>query len=390
MTKTEIEQRLAPPAEMEPAHTLFGPARPCLLGPRPFAMSAYRYMRLSTRPGVGLIRSLLEDWFQRISPEARTELRRRFRSEDDRQHIGAFFELYCNELLRVQGYNTVKQLASPDFVATKNNVEIMMEATATCESDSLWGNLELWNLMLDELGRICSPDFHLGLDSSSGYPPSPEAVLDVKAYTEAQLRGLDYDTEARNEVAGEPYPCWTFTHPTGWNLKLSAYPKVPESRGEAGRSLVIWHMPTGLVDTGRSLARALCSKALAFGDANSPTIIAVNQTSDFSFVDDIDVVDVLFGADWGAPVSPSKRDGFFLKATPGHISAVLLVKDLKPWSIARRPPVLWLNPFAISPLDISCWRIAYNAPADGTALNEHPGEPAHVLFGLTPKWPEED
>src|SRR5436309_13915525 len=48
----------------------------------------------------GNVRELLEEWFESWPDSRKPQLRGRFRSNDDRQMLGAFWELYLHEALR--------------------------------------------------------------------------------------------------------------------------------------------------------------------------------------------------------------------------------------------------------------------------------------------------
>lgn len=59
-------------------------------GPKSFSESSYRFLARSTRPSLVAVRQALEEWYARLPGEERTDLRERFRSKSDTQHLSAF------------------------------------------------------------------------------------------------------------------------------------------------------------------------------------------------------------------------------------------------------------------------------------------------------------
>jgi len=74
------------------------------MGPADFAESDFHWLNRSARPEANHIRDLLERWFHDFISSAKSDLRSRMRSADDRQYMSAFYELYFHALGRYQGY----------------------------------------------------------------------------------------------------------------------------------------------------------------------------------------------------------------------------------------------------------------------------------------------
>lgn len=92
------------------------------------------------------VRDLVEDWFARLSPDARADVRGRLQSRDDRQSRGAFFELYLHECLLRMGYAVTCHpeldgtSRRPDFLAEKDGRSFYIEARSASSSDVAVGN----------------------------------------------------------------------------------------------------------------------------------------------------------------------------------------------------------------------------------------------------------
>src|SRR5260370_26729319 len=109
--------------------------------PKRYAESTFDYYNRSARRDVARVKALLEDWLSRFPLDGQHDLRQRFRSDSDRQHYGAFFELYLHELLTRLGYSVevhpnIEEATHPDFLVSRNGVRsFYVEAVIGAESD---------------------------------------------------------------------------------------------------------------------------------------------------------------------------------------------------------------------------------------------------------------
>jgi hypothetical protein len=92
--------------------------------PAGFADTHFPYLNQSSRMEAERIRSFLEEAFDRYPERGKTDLRNRFRKNDDVPHYGALFELVVHELLRRAACSvevhpsTGKKSTRPDFLVT--------------------------------------------------------------------------------------------------------------------------------------------------------------------------------------------------------------------------------------------------------------------------------
>src|SRR6266436_6016709 len=93
------------------------------------------YYNQSARPSVVIFREMIEGWFNRFRDEDKKDLRKRFRSPNDHNHLSAFFEIYLHELLSRLGFEVEadplpERTTHPDFVAsTRGSNLFYLEAT---------------------------------------------------------------------------------------------------------------------------------------------------------------------------------------------------------------------------------------------------------------------
>jgi len=337
--------------------------------PGSYSEPDFEYINRSGRFAAGAIRVLLEDWFSRYPKQSKDELRSRFRSRDNVQHLSAFFELYVHELLLVQGYEVEvhPELGAtsrrPDFLARSNRQEVYVEAVVATNSSSQEASAEArLNQAYDALNKVTSPDFFVGIEVY-GVPSTPVPQNELRKSVERFLQGLDPDSVNRTLRAGglRTAPRKQFLH-EGCTIEFFPIPKSPESRGKPGlRPLgMLGPGEAEFVDDTRALKNAIAAKAKRYGRLGKPFMVAVNAMS--QHLDSIDIADALFGQESDLVFRDINRAGL-AKATRKmkgiwitekgpintRITAALVAWSLVPWSVHVRKPIVYYNPWAKYP-----------------------------------------
>lgn len=369
--------------------------------PARYSEPSFVALNRSARPSMGKARELIETWYTAIPERIRAELRSRFRSTDQRQHLGAVFELFCHALLCGQQFTVDSPIVqggktAPDFVGTSSFGRFFLEATLVAKSDEEAKAQSRLDQLHDELNKIRSPNFFLNVNVSA--PPSIVfATGRLRAFLENQLEQLDPDRVfAESGGSIDRLPSWTWQE-QGCHLEFRAIPKKPEARGRPGARPI--GMVTGnaeFVDCRKPVLKALKSKATKYGGFDCPYIIALNCLD--LFIDDEDIFDALFGRGFvecdrsGAVVGSGRTpDGFWFGPTGRlntRVSAVLIARWILPWHLVRTTPVLWHNPFASHPFPHHAWQGPQLIPNLETREMAHrPGMMTHEILGLEHDWP---
>jgi len=154
-------------------------------GPVLYSESGFRYLNRSARPEAERIRNLLEQWFDHFPPEDQDDLRARFLSKDDRQHLAAFFEFYLHELLLQSGFTAEvhpalsNKVTHMDFKVLKDREPLFyLEVTLATLSDVKASAKARENQVYGALNRMKSPNFLLGLKLMGHQLPA----LQVQSY----------------------------------------------------------------------------------------------------------------------------------------------------------------------------------------------------------------
>jgi hypothetical protein len=356
------------------------------------------------------VRILTENWYQRIPPEERGDLRTRFRSRDSVSTLAAFWEIYLHEALLRHGFDVVVHPEipgserSPDFLAKADEYSFYLEATCYFDQDRTSAEERRRERLYDAINQLWNPDFHVWLDIENETESSPSGAPLRKALDE-WLKGLDPDEVAASHDPGNMFDLPNFTwERDGWTVSFWAIPIKPEARGRPD-SRLIGVYGTGeakFVDDKTPIRSRLGAKARRYGDLDRPFVIAFSCHA--MFVDHISIVDSLYGDEAvqfghdakGEIVTRGirRRNGFW-RGSEGprnrRVSAVLIGRNIAPWNVVERSPVLWHHPFANNPLDFEFVYPSQRLDLDQDRLVETAGTRSmHEFFELPPEWPGPD
>lgn len=361
------------------------------------------YLNRSNRDEAERVRILIEDLFSRYPADKAQSLRKRLRSNNNDQHISAFFELVLHELLLRAGCEILAiepQLEhtkkSPDFlVQTKAGERFYLEATlATGRSGKQRGADRLLAEAMEAINSVGSPDFLLHV-KPSGTPSKSVSCKRLKQRLKAWIETLDYVkiSAQSNEEATAPQIFHYEEH--GVRFAITATPRHRTRGTTTRRPTIASHCsPVEEINPQKSIRQAVQDKAGRYGDLDAPYIIAVNALSEEN-----DALEALFGteivqerrtAEGFARCNVNNKDGvWFGPKGPKNtrVSGVLFIERLVPWSLGQRRAQLFMNPWAqkplkASPLDIDVWEIRDQGPheTDGSSIAE--------LLKLPEGWPE--
>ena len=350
------------------------------------------------------VRSLLSDWVDRLPSHERQDTIARMRSNDRRQSLGAFWELYLwvtfQQLgLEVKMHPTVASSnRRPDFLIETHEGPVYVEAKVASTSDSEVARDRRRRQIYDTINSgLASPDFWLSLDLDSEGTEAP-AISKHLRRIQAWLDELDPDhvdglLKARSFGS---LPRYVVTE-RGWTLTITALAKGKESRSDpTGRPIGFYPFEGGSFDGRAPVLAALREKAGRYGDLEAPYLIAVLVET--FLTDHDDVFRALFGNQQilvpldqpeAATTAPTP-DGFWLGPNGPQntgVSAVATVLELYEWRIAEKAPEIWPNPWAnLAFPAILPWRvhsIGDDGSIDTTAAQVEP----YDLFDVPSYWP---
>ncbi len=333
---------------------------------------SFAFLNRIATPWWAEVRERLELWFKSYSADAAAakaaDLRARFRSRDDRQHLGAWWELYMYWLLRSLcpcawiGIEPERRdrATRPDFcvAATRDapQVKVWLEATTTFSGvvdSTRHGAREAY--VLDAINEVDSTDFRVWITFDAvgdAHPRKRQLVGPLRRW----LDSLNYEDVVAAWERGEGRA----THRIrvcGWDIRLQAIPKQQRGVHPNDRLIGIGPITAGFVNDREQARKAIMGKAAHYGQLDAPFVVAVLPSS--PFFDRTDAEEALYGSE-AVQIDPERPeaepavvrlgDGVWSGAQRSQVSAVLFGAGVLPWTVGRTWPQLWINPMASTPL----------------------------------------
>jgi hypothetical protein len=354
------------------------------------------------------IRRLIDEWYARLPPHSRAEIRQRFADRSTATHLGAFWELYLHEAGRCLGFDVDIDVGRdvagrrPDLLLGRQADSFFMEATVALGDGVIRRDQQpRADQLYAAIDRVENRDFliHTQLERVGHATPGRKVVT---APLDRWLAGLDPDALRQAADSGGAAP-GLMIEKDGWRVRFEATGLKPELRGDPDASVVGARVhgfaddPAGEdlmpeIDDITPLTNALLKKAgHGYEIGDRPFVIAVLCAGEL--IDDHDIAQALFGPiEYAVSMSSDRAVGQVLPGGLWHegagaryttVSAVLTASNLSPGGVADVEPCLWLNPAAANPLEPTSlpWR-RYEITTQGR-VGEHPARLSVAeIFGL--------
>ncbi len=365
------------------------------------------YNRIAT-VGWSAVRDEIERWYglycEDAEPEKANDLRARFRKADPRQHLGAWWELYTHRLLRALFPESriacepeqAGVATRPDFAVSEDGTQqLFVESVTTfagiVEDDAK--NPALVAYLVDTINEIQSSDFRIRLNIRTFGAEQPKKS-EIKEPIEVWLVTLDREVELARRLAHRRQP--QEIRVRDWEIEVEALPKGTPGTDPNDRLIGIGPGGAGYVNDAECLKTTVLGKAKRYGTLPAPLVIAVAPTSPILQTED--VIAALFGTKQSRfdPDHPDggeltfRRDGAWSRGAEG-VAAILTGASILPWTVAKIPPTLWLNPYMLQPLDEHLRLLPWVEFTDGGEVVTHePSISIADLLDLDPEWPGQD
>ncbi len=343
------------------------------------------------------IRRKCESWFEHIPAEKRADLRNSFRSSDDSQHDGAFFELFLHELLlrlgcEVEIPTNVGGL-TPDFRVSQKGISIYVEATAVGPKSNPFYRSRNEQDVIDKLNTLSSPYFSLWVDMEGTLQRTlsqKHLTRKVKrllnAHDPDEVRGLIANF-GRDAAPSEKIECG------GWTLMVWLVPTPEDTRStNSERPIVTGPYHAKMIDPISSVRDALEVKAKKYSKLDAPLVIALNACNPFYSPQECDM-DVLWGNlciqyEMGTKDRTQylrQPNGFWSSKSSGNTSGVLSFQKVDILNVFQASACLHVNPGDCSTaLPDALFRLPHCVISKGI-MDRREGEDLAQLLGLSLK-----
>lgn len=349
---------------MEP-DTLFDNPVEMFHGRKSYSMPLYEYVARSDREHAKHCRQLLNQIFREchLSNEAKREIRSRFRSKANGNHLGALFELFVYSLFDRSGYIIESALRTvsgkPDFkVQSPGGEEFYVEATCALGDNAPSEKDRIRCKIHDTVDAIESDNFRVAL-SIRGQFPARFSKKRLRNEIQAWLDTLDYQEILQRNKSDRPAAAVEeerFGIGAG-SLVLRAIAIDPPTSSRHHGFVMLG--PAGELErviTDQYIHRKLKYKARQLKGCDLPALLVVNVLE--PFMDDDDILTAIFGPlntviPSGAISIESARfrremNGAWIhsgKPQNRSVEAVLLMTNVGHDCIPSKEPKLIMNPY---------------------------------------------
>ena len=356
--------------------------------------SSFAVLNRTAQPEYECLRKLLESWFEHFPDDGRgnLDLRKRFRSDKDRKHQAAFFELYISAMLRalpayVEAHPTVDptMTTAPDFLAHVSNGQgIIVECRIDSQSEAETSAHARLQQLIDELNALPSPspDFIFMPDVRKVGRNTPSAVK-ILNFLQKRLENASVGDPLQKIIDESDVEEWVWESEDGWAIEFMPGLKSPDMKATENYPTIVRFSFGNIggefvLDGITSFRKALEAKTPSrYGRFALPYVLAVYVLNPFT--QDAEIGEVLYGH--RSYFGPRRRE----------VSAVLVLRgisSMSPESIASSAPTLWHNPNAIYRLPEDLWPgpQAFGNDTSGS-FEIRPGRSALEILGLGTDWP---
>ena len=186
---------------------------------------------------VAQVRELTDQWFDHFPDDAKQDLRHRFQSKNDEQHLGAHFELFLHEILlklgcalevhpAISGRNT-----HPDFLVSLGEQRLYVEATVIHSSSEDREVTKHELLILQWIDELDASNFWLCLDAVGTLTTQPKKS-DIVPFRNLMAQHRPDDVESDIRMYGRHAAPHSTITIGSWSLSAILLPKPPGIRGE--------------------------------------------------------------------------------------------------------------------------------------------------------------
>lgn len=342
--------------------------------PRParYAEGSFAFLNRIDDPFFATVRQLMEDWFAHYPAEHQHELSAKFRRDEQREMVSAFWELYLFELHRRLGFRVTVHpqvpgtTKRPDFRMDSHDHAFYLEAAVAAHSDEEAAQRFREALVLDMINDCRNADFSLSVDWKKIGRSTPRRE-EVIGRIEAWLASLDWRTERTRLVPytwddPRPLPVPTRVIEFGdWAVSLTAFPRKTRDAGSDRRLIGSPPVRGGAVDDITPLLGTLKGKSSRYATPDLRYVIAFGLMLDFAEFDDLE--QALFGPETFATTrtDTNQKPQMVISREPNglwqrgrehrgtRVSAVLALQSPSMYSLTAAEPSVWVNPGRRSP-----------------------------------------
>ena len=250
--------------------------------------SRFQSLNRDGGPDAMKIRDRLESWFDEYPSDHQLDLRNRFRSDDDNNHEGAFFELFLHELLTRMGlalevHPQIDGMGTkPDFLASHGDLRFYLEATMVGQRSGPFTRSRNEQDVIDKLKQLTSPNFNIGVHMEGELVATWARNAIIQPFRRL-LNAHNPDDVQRliDERGRRSAPC-EMIEADGWRLKGFLFPIAAKNRGsDPARQIRILNALGKRTDSVTPIRTSIKENARKYARLRASLVVAVNARDMF-------------------------------------------------------------------------------------------------------------
>ena len=341
---------------------------------------SFRALNQFDWPGAAHTRANLESWFRRFPESPRARLRSRFRSDNNREHEGALFELFLHELFTRLGCSVKvePEIAdgnkTPDFLVSRRDCRFYLEATAVGDEFGPFTLSPNERDVIQKLNTLDSEHFSIRVDMKGTLSRTlgrrevvqPFERLLAAYHPEAVRRLIETRGRSAAPVAR--------VESDDWLLEGRLIPSDPKRRRSRGtKPFVRGSWRAKYADSIRLVRNAVRKKAKKYPELDAPFVVAVHTRDPFYNGRQCDL-EVLFGKEqlYYSTVSPDAAaefgraaDGVWSHGKCRRVHAFLRAQKVDIYNLSSASACLYVKPQSQAVLPDAASRLPH-----GTVVND--------------------
>lgn len=379
---------------------LFTTVKRTFHGPAHENEKTYNYYDRSARNDIGIVRDLLESWFNNLPTDEKHETKERFK----KSFYSVFYELFLYNFFLKLGFEIIihpiikNSDKRPDFLIKKDDLEIYVEAKISEDKSEEQKSFEnLKSRFYDKISKIKSDHFIFHIEELNIKTANQPSTQELISKILKKLATLNHNAELEKAQTENFNNFQKLKYENNEiNISITFLPVIIDAIGKARRSVGIPPIETFIGGAEEAIRDSIRKKSKRYGKLDKPYLICVNALSiKSSSIHDID------SAIWGSlaisfSTNPENRDEKFIRNSDGifynngakrilNVSGVM-VNRIFPNNIPDSKYWIFAHPFTENPLDFKRFGLPYCYIKESHVINNDCQDLGDI-FELPINWP---
>ena len=344
---------------------------------------AYDFLDRSSKKEFKKVRDLLNNWFSNFPDSEKAEIKSRIRKDFD----STFYELFLYQLFHKLGFNIIvhpevpKSKKRPDFLVTKNDLEIYVEAKVITGKSKAEASFERKrNEFYDALNKLNFDRFLISLDTlnfKTNNQPSPKNFIKI---IQSKIEKLNADeiSDSINSGVTTTLPKIEYEDDS-IEATVRIIPLIKEASTEKHKRPIGMYPMESFWGNGENLfKKAVNDKGKRYGELDKPFLVCIN-TIDFKTVVKSDVENSIWGSralSWSTnPENRDKKwmrklDGIFLNSKGPRLKNIsgIIFTRVMPFKVKNADFSIFKHPFSTNEFDFDKLNLGYEYVSEGKIL----------------------